>query len=171
MAEKSVIASISQAEEQPFQNPATVRTAAVVSEPAQQKRRFFLLLYFQLVGSPSILGEACSGTSHRVLSHGASKGCKIPLVGTVPPRSHSSDTAAHRAKRGGFLCLPRDGVLFVNGIVIPAWSKWAFLLSAFRPPGRPSGSGLPPELRPAYSRMRCLPHPRVEEYLSCYGTM
>ena len=123
MAEKSVIASISQAEERHFKTLQLPALRAVVTALTPERRQGFLLLYFQLVGSPSILGEACSGTSHRVLSHGASKGCKIPLVGTVPPRSHSSDTAAHRAKRGGFLCLPRDGVLFVNGIVIPAWSK------------------------------------------------
>ena len=57
MAEKSVIASISQAERHPFKTPQLPALRAVVSEPAQQKRRFFLLLYFQRVGSPPILGE------------------------------------------------------------------------------------------------------------------
>ena len=46
MAEKSVIALISQAEERPFKTPQLPALRAVVSEPAPQKRRFFLLLYF-----------------------------------------------------------------------------------------------------------------------------
>ena len=46
MAEKSVIALISQAEERPFKTPQLPALRAVVSEPAQQKRRFFHLLYF-----------------------------------------------------------------------------------------------------------------------------
>ena len=55
--EKSVNATISCAEQRPFKTPQLPALRAVVSEPAQQKRRFFLLLYFQRVGSPSILGE------------------------------------------------------------------------------------------------------------------
>ena len=56
LAEKSVIALISQAEQRPFKTPQLPALRAVVSEPAPQKRRFFLLLYFQRVGSPSIWG-------------------------------------------------------------------------------------------------------------------
>ena len=54
--EKSVNATISCAEQRPFKTPQLPALRAVVSEPAQQKRRFFLLLYFQRVGSPSIWG-------------------------------------------------------------------------------------------------------------------
>lgn len=36
-----------------------------------------------------------------------------------------------------FFCLPGDGALFVNGVVIPALSKSAFLISPLRPTGCP----------------------------------
>ena len=39
------------------------------------------------------------------------------------PAPHSPDTTAHRAKRGDFSALRETAVLFVNGVVIPAWSK------------------------------------------------
>ena len=42
-----------------------------------------------------------------------------------------------RANGDCFFCILGNGVLFVNGIIIPAWSKRAFLLSALRPSGRP----------------------------------
>ena len=38
---------------------------------------------------------------------------------------------------GAFFCLPGDGALFVNGVVIPALSKSAFLISPLRPTGCP----------------------------------
>ncbi|HJB54056.1 MAG TPA: hypothetical protein H9772_13345, partial [Candidatus Oscillibacter pullicola] len=72
--EKSVIASISQAEERHFKTLQLPALRAVVSEPAPQKRRFFLLLYFQPVGSPSILWKACSGSSFRLPPHSPDKG-------------------------------------------------------------------------------------------------
>ena len=82
MAEKSVIASISQAEERPFKTPQLPALRAVVSESALQKRRFFLLLYFQLVGSPPIQGrKLCFNDRHRLSSHSADKDCKLPLAG------------------------------------------------------------------------------------------
>ena len=49
--EKSVIASASRPEQRPFKTPQLPAPRAVVREPAPQKRRFFLLLYFQ----PAIL--------------------------------------------------------------------------------------------------------------------
>ena len=87
LAEKSVIALISQAEERPFRTPQLPALRAVVSEPAPQKRRFFLLLYFQLVGSPSILGGTCSSSHHRLPPHSADSGSKLALAGTdaTPP--------------------------------------------------------------------------------------
>lgn len=44
--EKSTIAMISCTEQRPFKTPQLPAPRAVVREPAQQKRRFFLLLYF-----------------------------------------------------------------------------------------------------------------------------
>ena len=87
MAEKSVIASISQAEERHFKTLQLPALRAVVSEPAQQKRRFFLLLYFQSAGSPPIQGrKPCFNDRHRLSSHSADKGCKLPLAGPrIPP--------------------------------------------------------------------------------------
>ena len=52
MAEKSVIASISQAEERPFKTLQLPALRAVVSEPAPQKRRFFLLLFLSSSAEP-----------------------------------------------------------------------------------------------------------------------
>ena len=46
-----------------------------------------------------------------------------------------------RANRDCFLCIPGDGVLFVNGVVILPLEDRAFLLYAIRPSGRKSGSG------------------------------
>ena len=70
---------------------------------------------------------------------------------TAPTRAASSLWQAHGylpvpirptqrltgANGGGFLCSPGDGVLFVNGIIIPTLGERAFLLSDLRPPGRP----------------------------------
>ena len=53
MAEKSVIASISQAEERHFKTLQLPALRAVVSEPAPQKRRFFLLLFLSSSAEPS----------------------------------------------------------------------------------------------------------------------
>ena len=138
MAEKSVIASISQAEQRPFKTPQLPALRAFASEPAQQKRRFFLLLYFQRVGSPSILGEnvfqQLSLTSATQRRQGQQTcfgwhGCR-----PAPIRPTQWLT---RANGDCFFCILGNGVLFVNGIIIPAWSKRAFLLSALRPSGRP----------------------------------
>ena len=41
-----------------------------------------------------------------------------------------------RANRGCFLCIPGDGVLFVNSVVILPLEERAFLLYALRPSGR-----------------------------------
>ena len=52
--EKSVNATISYAEQRPFKTPQLPALRAVVSEPAPQKRRFFLLLF---LSPPSSLPE------------------------------------------------------------------------------------------------------------------
>ena len=85
--EKSVIATIPCTEQRPFKTPQLPAPRAVVREPAPQKRRFFLLLYFQLVGSPSILGGTRSSSRHRLPPHNADRGSKLALAGTdaAPP--------------------------------------------------------------------------------------
>ena len=90
MAEKSVIATISQAEERPFKIPQLPALRVVVMEPAPQKRRFFLLLYFP---SPRKhpgrkTGSLCAGGSavqNRPEASGREQGlCPSPKEGTQP---------------------------------------------------------------------------------------
>ena len=158
MAEKSVIVSISQAEQRPFKTLQLPALRAVVSEPALQKRRFFLLLYFQPVGSPSILGENVFQQSSPAFAHGPDKARRQLFVGTdATPPPFARHSGSHGQIRAVFSA-PGDGVLFVNNIVILALSKSAFLILVLRPPVRPKvGPGFRPDLRPAYSRTRCLP--------------
>ena len=158
MAEKSVIASISQAEERHFKTLQLPALRAVVCEPAPQKRRFFLLLYFQPVGSPSILGENVFQQSSPAFAHGPDKARRQLFVGTdATPPPFARHSGSHGQIRAVFSA-PGDGVLFVNNIVILALSKSAFLILVLRPPVRPKvGPGFCPEPRPAYSQMRCLP--------------
>lgn len=136
MAEKSVIASISQAEERHFKTLQLPALRAVVTALTPQRRQGFLLLYFQLVGSPSILGGTYSSSRHRLPPHSAGSGSKLALAGTdaTPP-----PFARHNGSQGqtrGFSALRETAVLFVNGVVIPVFSKSAFLLSVLRHPGR-----------------------------------
>ena len=86
LAEKSVIASISQAEERHFKTLQLPALRAVVSEPAQQKRRFFLLLF---------------------LSASANSRNEAQTVGGawLLPSAERGHTAAHRAKHGWFFLL------------------------------------------------------------------
>ena len=138
MAEKSVIASISQAEQRPFKTPQPPALRAVVSEPAQQKRRFFLLLYFQSVGSPSILEEnvfqQSSPTSVTRCQQGLQNSFGGHGAAPLPFARHSGS----RGQTERFSLRPLgDGVLFVNSIAIPVLSGRAFPLSALQPPGRP----------------------------------
>ena len=87
LAEKSVIASISQTEQRPFKTPQLPALRAVVTALAPERRQGFLLLYFQLVGSPSILGGTRSSSRHRLPPHNADRGSKLALAGTdaAPP--------------------------------------------------------------------------------------
>ena len=72
----------------PFPNPATARTAGRCDRPeAPPATPAFILLYFQLVGSPSILGGTRSSSRHRLPPHNANRGSKLALAGTdaAPP--------------------------------------------------------------------------------------
>ncbi len=135
--EKSVIATIPCTEQRPFKTPQLPAPRAVVREPAPQKRRFFLLLYFQLVGSPSILGKPYSNSRHRLPPHGPDKGRGRGFMGTdATPALFARHSGSQGQTRVVFSALRETAVLFVNGVVIPAWGKRAFLLSALRPSGR-----------------------------------
>ena len=124
MAENSVNVSISQAEQRPFKPPQLPALRAVVSEPAQQKRRFFLLLFLSSSGSlpetwksahrsvPHRCGEslvlschlrrkANAGVRCLVLSpHSPDKGRRQGFAGHGCSPPPSPDTAAHRGKQG-----------------------------------------------------------------------
>ena len=101
--EKSVNATISCAEQRPFKTPQLPALRAVVSEPAQQKRRFFLLLYFQPVGSPSILEENVFQQASPAFAHGPDKARRQLFVGTRGCHpAPSPDTADHKGKQGLF---------------------------------------------------------------------
>ena len=89
MAEKSVIASISQAEERHFKTLQLPALRAVVSEPAPQKRRFFLLLFLSVSANSRNEAQTVGGA-------------------WLLPSAERGHTAAHRAKHGWFfssLCL------------------------------------------------------------------
>ena len=104
MAEKSVIATISQAEERPFKIPQLPALRAVVSEPAQQKRRFFLLLFLSSPAEPQnrlilapkglvVLADPplLSMWAHRL--HTARSFLSVPGVLPSPPKPY---TTLHR---------------------------------------------------------------------------
>ena len=128
MVEKSVIASISQAEERHFKTLQLPALRAVVTALTPERRQGFLLLYFQLlyfqlVGSPPIQGENCASMTVIDFRH------------TAPTRAASSLWQAH-----GYLPVPicrHSPSQGQTGAVFP--------LSGLRPAGRAeSGSGLPP---------------------------
>ena len=82
-----------------------------------------------------------------------------------PPRPYSPDTAAHRGRiTGDFMTEKNNSSLLQHRKTQQAAESMtgqrpvSFLPFGLWPQ---SGSGLPPELRPAYSRTRCLPHMRV----------
>ena len=121
-AEKSVIAAISCVEQRSFKIPQLPALREVVSESAQQKRRFFLLLFFvprftsrnmgilqrkwgQSLWANLILpfdekGQ-CRREVSRLFATLARQGPKAVVCGQrMPPRPRPPDTAAHRGKRG-----------------------------------------------------------------------
>ena len=72
----------------------------------------------------------------RTSAHGPDKGYKLASVGTdacPPPLARHNGS---QGQTGGFSALRETAVLFVNGVVIPVFSKSAFLLSVLRHPGR-----------------------------------
>ena len=103
MAEKSVIASISQTEQRPFKTPQLPALRAVVTALTPERRQGFLLLYFQRVGSPSILGERVPAVVTDFRHTTPTGAANLLWLARMPPRPYSPDTVAHKGKRGGFL--------------------------------------------------------------------
>ena len=189
--EKSVNATISCAEQRPFKTPQLPALRAVVSEPAQQKRRFFLLLFLSSPGSlPETWKSAdesgsnrCGETScHLVIWRGR----KRRVWGVLTFR-YTAPARAGNGGRGHGCCpvpiRPTQWLTRPNGAVLsPPAGRRSSLCQQHRDPGiewtcisslcpsasRPSkvGPGCRPELQPAYSRTRCLPHPRVGKTVS-----
>ena len=90
MAEKSVIASISQAEERHFKTLQLPALRAVVSEPAPQKRRFFLLLFRSSLGSGPRASEPSSTKARtaaqiRPTPAGRGRDSATPVIGAHSP--------------------------------------------------------------------------------------
>lgn len=123
-AEKSVIAAISCVEQRSFKIPQLPALREVVSESAQQKRRFFLLLFFvprftsrnmeicrrkwvqslwgNLMSSCYLERTEKTGVGCLDISlHSPGKGRKRGAWARMLPRPHSPHTVAHTAKRGG----------------------------------------------------------------------
>lgn len=122
-AEKSVIAAISCVEQRSFKIPQLPALREVVSESAQQKRRFSPAFFrppvhFQKHGNPPTeVGPIVVGKPHVILPFDekgqcrrevsrlfatlARQGPKAVVCGQrMPPRPRPPDTAAHRGKRG-----------------------------------------------------------------------
>ena len=106
----------------PFLNPATARTAGSCERIGATKAPV-LSPAIPSIGrfTPDSGGKLCFNDRHRLSSHSADKGCKLPLAVTVPPCPYSLDTAPHTAKQGLFSLSP-----------------------PFGPRAAQSGSGLPP---------------------------
>ena len=128
MAEKSVIASISQAEERHFKTLQLPALRAVVTALTPFWRQGFLLLF--LSSSANSQNEAQT----------RSKRVGVRMAAAL------SGKRAHSGSHG------QTGAIFSS-----------FCLSANRPPK--VGPGFRPDLRPAYSRTRCLPPAKHENTL------
>ena len=80
--------------------------------------------------------EACSGSSCGLPHTGPTRATNLLRWGTdacPPPLARHNGS---QGQTGGFSALRETAVLFVNGVVIPVFSKSAFLLSVLRHPGR-----------------------------------
>ena len=182
-AEKSVIAAISCVEQRSFKIPQLPALREVVSESAQQKRRFFLLLFFvprftsrnmgilqrkwgqslwaNLMSSCHLMRKANAGVRYLVFSpRWPDKGRRQLFVGNgCRPglvRPTQRPTGANEGGIVGGSMTEKKG-FFVDGVVIRVFSKSAFPLSIFRPLATKVGPGFCPELQPPYSWTRCLP--------------
>ena len=82
--------------------PVTARTAGRCDRPeAPPATPAFILLYLQSVGLPSVLVWTRVPAAVSDFRHTAPTKAEVGFsVGTEPPRPHSPDTTAHRAKQG-----------------------------------------------------------------------
>ena len=129
----------------PFQNPATARTAGSCERTGATKAPVLSPAIFSTGRFTLDLGvEACSGSSCGLPHTGPTRATNLLRWGTdacPPPLARHNGS---QGQTGGFSALRETAVLFVNGVVIPAWSKRAFLLSALRPLAAKCGWGRQP---------------------------
>ena len=159
MQRKASSLTIPCTEQRPFKIPQLPALRAVVSEPALQKRRFFLLLYLQPAGSLTILVENVF---------------QQPSPTSITRRRQGLQTSFSEYGCSSALVLPTQRLTRPNGAVLsPPAGRRSSLCQQHRDPGiewtcisslcpsasRPSkvGPGFCPELRPAYSQTLCLP--------------
>ena len=121
----------------PFQNPATARTAGSCERTGATKAPVLSPAIFSTGRFTLDLGvEACSGSSCGLPHTGPTRATNLLRWGTdacPPPLARHNGS---QGQTGGFSALRETAVLFVNGVVIPVFSKSAFLLSVLRHPGR-----------------------------------
>ena len=147
----------------PFQNPATARTAGRCDRPeAPPATPAFILLF---LSPPSSLPETWKSAGESGPNRWRKPHVILPFEEEGQCRCEVSRSFATQPQQGlrlGFVGMDASPPPFVQhsgsqGQTGAIFSS--FCLSANRPPK--VGPGLCPDLRPAYSRTRCLPHPRV----------
>lgn len=158
----------------PFQNPATARTAGSCERTGAAKApvlspAIFLTGRFTLDSGGSVFQQSSLPSVTRCRQE--LKICSGGHIDAAP--APFAPHSGSQGQTGGFstpFC--ETAVLFVNGIVIPAWSKRAFLLSALWPSGRKSGCGRQPAKSvwwPMASQTLCLPCPAYWAGCSAFG--
>ena len=150
----------------PFQNPATARTAGSCERTGATKAPVLSPAILPIGGFTFGFGvKACSGGSPRLPPHGLDKSHKRVFVGTAAPPPLTRRKGSQGQQGAVFSTLRETAVLFVNGVVILPLEERAFLLSIFRPSGRPKWVRAPARKKRlaalVASQTLCLPHLRV----------
>ena len=149
MAEKSVIALISQAEERPF-NPPTARTAGSCERTGATKAPVLSPAIFSTGRVTLDLGWKRAPAAVADFRTRARQGLQTCFGGhgclSAPTRPTQRIARANRGGIVGGSMTEKKWLhgFFVNAIAIPVTGKALVLLSVLRPSGRKSGPGLPP---------------------------
>lgn len=122
----------------PFQNPATARTAGGCDSAGGLPRppRPLSCYTFNRWVYPPFWGKTVLQQLSPTSVTRRRQGLQTCFGGARMSPCPIRHVAAHTAKQRRFLCPPGDGILFVNGVVIPALSESVFFLSVLRPTDR-----------------------------------